>query len=143
MSEDEAARAGVKERRAYFRVDSGKANNAPPSSAATGISFYPIDLPNGGDGKPGDSVGVVAKWTWPNAFDGVTVADLRAVQAAIAVGAGVKSPQAKDWAGVAVAKVIGLDATDKADRAKIVGPSQDLDRERHVQGRPRRGLRSA
>lgn len=119
MSEDEAARAGVQERRAYFRVDSAKGNKAPPSSAADWYQLRSYDLPNGVDGKLGDSVGVVDKWKWPNALDGVTIADLRAVQAAIAAGRWRASSQAKDWAGLAVAKVLGLDASNKAASAKI------------------------
>ena len=74
---------------------------------------------NGDDERPGDSVGVVTRWEWPNAFDGVTVNDLRKVQAAIADGRWRENSQAKDWAGVAVAKVLNLDATNKAHRAKI------------------------
>ena len=124
MTEDEAAKAGVKERRAYFRVDSAKGNKAPPSSGADWYQLRSYDLPNGRDGKLGDSVGVIDKWKWPNALDGVTVADLRAVQTAIAAGRWRKDPQAKDWAGVAVAKVLGLDVEDKANKAKIAAFSR-------------------
>jgi hypothetical protein len=86
MTDTEAAQAGVKERRAYFRVDSAKGNKAPPSSAADWYQILSYELPNGRDGKLGDSVGVVGKWKWPNAVDGVTVANLCAVQTAIAAG---------------------------------------------------------
>ena len=68
----------------------------------------------------GDSVGVVTRWTWPDAFEGVTVSDLRAVQSAIAAGRWRENCQAKDWAGHAVASVLELDAANKAHRAKIV-----------------------
>ena len=119
MSEIEAARAGVENRRFYFRVDNGKANLAPPVDAAEWYRLEIVDLGNGKDDKPADSVGVVTRWTWPNAFDGVTVSDLRAVQAAIAAGRWRESPQAKDWAGYAVASVLKLDVTNKAHKAKI------------------------
>jgi hypothetical protein len=119
MSEDEAARAGVTERRAYFRVDSGKGNNSPPSSAATWYELRSFDLPNGGDGMPGDSVGVIAKWIWPDPFADVTPSDLRKAQAAIAAnGPWRENPQAKDWAGYAIAKAMGLDATGKDAKGK-------------------------
>jgi hypothetical protein len=72
-------------------------------------------LPNAGD-----NVGVVTSWTWPDAFDGVEVSHLRAVQSAIAAGRWRENSQAKDWAGRAVAGVIGLDVANKAHRAKIV-----------------------
>ena len=51
----------------------------------------------------------------------MTVADLRKAQAAISAGGPWReSPQAKDWAGIAIARVLGLDATNKADKAKII-----------------------
>lgn len=121
MTKEEAARAGVENWRAYFRVQNGKANLSPPVDKADWYRLESFDLGNGGDGQPGDSVGVVTRWTWPDAFDGVTVSDLRRVQTAIAAGHWRESPQAKDWAGHAVAKVLKLDATSKAHRAKIAG----------------------
>ena len=69
----------------------------------------------------GDSVGVVTAWTWPDAFEGVSVSDLRAVQVAIGAGRWRQSPQAKDWAGHAVAAVLRLDTASKAHRAKTNG----------------------
>jgi hypothetical protein len=119
MTEDEAARAGVENRRAYFRVQNGKANLSPPSDAAEWYRLESVDLGNGDPDHPGDSVGVVTRWTWPDAFAGVTVSDLRAVQAAIGAGRWRQSPQAKDWAGHAVANVLKLDPTNRAHRAKI------------------------
>jgi hypothetical protein len=121
MTEDEAARAGVEDKRSYFRVQNGKTNLSPPSDKAEWYRLESFDLGNGSDGQPGDSVGVVTRWTWPDAFDGVTVSDLRAVQVAIAAGRWRENAQAKDWAGHAVAKVLKLDATNKAHRAKIAG----------------------
>jgi len=119
MTDEEAARAGVENRRSYFRVENGKANLSPAPDKADWYRLESFDLGNGGDDRPGDSVGVMSRWTWPDAFDGVTVSDLRAVQAAIAAARWRESPQAKDWAGHAVAAVLKLDATNKAHRAKI------------------------
>ncbi len=113
MTENEAARAGVENRRAYFRVQNGKANLAPPAEGSDWYRIEPVALGNG------DSVGVVTRWTWPDAFDGVTVSDLRKAQAAIAVGRWRASIQSKDWAGIAIAKALNLDPTSKPHRAKI------------------------
>jgi hypothetical protein len=121
MTEDEAKRAGVETRRAYFRVQNGKANLTPAPDKADWYRLESFDLGNGGDGQPGDSVGVVTRWQWPDVFAGVTVSDLRGVQVAIAAGRWRESPQAKDWAGHAVANVLNLDATNKANRAKVAG----------------------
>jgi hypothetical protein len=119
MSEDEAARAGVENRRAYFRIQNGKANLSPSVDASEWYRLESFDLRNSGDGQPSDSVGVATRWKWPDAFDDVTVSDLRRVQDAIDAGRWRESSQAKDWAGHAVAKVLNLDPTVKAHKAKI------------------------
>lgn len=121
MTKDEAARAGVENHRTYFRVESGKTNMAAPADAADWYHVEGFDLGNGEAGKPGDNVGVVTRWAWPNAFDGVTVAALRSVQVRIAAGRWRENSQAKEWAGHAVAKVLDLDASDKAHKARIAG----------------------
>ncbi len=122
MTETEANQAGVdcESRRRYFRVEVDKANLAPPAKA-TWCCMVSVALGNGSDAPIDDQdyVGVATPWTWPDAFAGVTVTDLRAVQAAVAAGRWRESPQAKDWAGYAVASVLKLDTTNKAHRAKI------------------------
>ena len=121
MTEEEATRVGVENRRAYFRVQNGKANLSPAPDKADWYHLESVDLGNGDAKHPGDSVGVVTRWTWPDAFAGVTVSDLRAVQVAIAASRWRQSPQATDWAGHAVAAVLKLDPTNRAHRAKIAG----------------------
>jgi len=119
MSKDERERAGVKAGEAYFRVENGKANLAPPSEGADWYQVVSVDLGNGSEYEPPDNVGAVRRWTWPDPFDGVTAGDLYAVQKAIEAGQWRESPQAKDWAGKAVADALGLDLDDKADRQKV------------------------
>jgi AAA domain len=114
MTDDEAARAGVENRRAFFRVQNGKANLTPAADQAAWHQLISVDLGNG------DSVGVVTAWKWPDAFDGVTVSDLRLVQTKVAKGKWRENAQAKDWVGHAVAAVMHLDTENKAHRAKIV-----------------------
>ena len=79
MSEDEAAQAGVENRKWYFRADNGKANLAPPAEKAEWFNFVSVPLGNG------DHVGVPVPWQFPNAFDGVTTANLREAQKAVAL----------------------------------------------------------
>ena len=69
----------------------------------------------------GDDIGVATEWRWPNPLEGVCVSDLRAVQEAVADGRWRENSQAKDWVGRAVAEAMGLDASDKQHRSKIVG----------------------
>ncbi len=118
MTDDEAARAGVDKRRAFFRVDNGKANLAPPPDASEWFKLESVSLGNGAGGAD-DKIGVVIPWKWPNAMDGLSIADLRAVQEKIAGGEWAENSQSTNWAGYAVAGVIGVDAADKAGRARI------------------------
>jgi hypothetical protein len=118
MSKEEAERAGVTERRRYFRVVHGKTNLFLPPDEGTWRQLASVSLDNGVGLLPPDYIQVAATWEWPNAFDSVTTADLVAVQDAIARGDWRASPQATDWAGHAVANVLRLDLEKKSDKAK-------------------------
>jgi hypothetical protein len=118
MTEKEAEKAGVEERRRYFRITSGKANLILPSDKATWRQLLSVSLGNG-QGGPDDQVQVAAEWCWPDAFDGRTTEDLRRVQKRIAAGEWRADVQAKAWVGKAVAEELGLDPDNKAHRAKI------------------------
>lgn len=120
MTEEEAQVAGIERRRLHFRVDDGKANLAPPAEHSTWYRLASVDLGNGHMGS-GDSIGVVTPFAYraPDALDGVSVADLNAVQAAIGNGRWRASVQARNWAGVAVADALGLDLAKPGVRAKV------------------------
>jgi hypothetical protein len=121
MSEADAEKSGIEKnkRRGYFRLENGKANLTAPPDKSDWYHIEPFDLGNGGSGYPGDSVGIITRWEWPDPFAFVTVADLRRVQAAISVGRWRENSQSKDWAGHAVAEALNLDTANKAHRAKI------------------------
>lgn len=119
MSKEEAEAFGITDRaeqRRLVRVDDDKPNRAPPEDAWW-FRKASIDLENGKDGSPGDSVAAAMPWTPPNPFDGLSVRDLYRVQVAIEDGSWKENVQAKDWAGYAVADVLNLDP-DK-DKARI------------------------
>jgi AAA domain len=121
MTRDEGEKAGIEagKERFYFRSDTD--GNLSPPSTAEWFSIASQGLGNGSGGPIDDQdyVGVVTAWKLPDAFEGVTVSDLRKVQAAIGEGRWRENTQAKDWAGHAVARVLNLDAKNKAHRAKI------------------------
>lgn len=120
MSEDEARRYGIEDesRRRFFRVYDDKNNRAPPSDKSDWYRMASVSLGNG-ISDDGDNIGVVVPWSPPDAFDGVTVDHLRRVQAAVDAGEYKAHHAAEDWVGIAVADVLGLNATDKAHRARI------------------------
>ncbi|WP_306132155.1 AAA family ATPase [Roseivivax marinus] len=118
MGDDLKAEAGVQDDPAtYFAVTRDKSNLAPAGNRKW-RRMASVHLANG------DSVGVAEVWEWPDTFDGISVNDLLAVQHAIqkrhdegnAPGADWQTKQ--DWAGVIVAKILGLNA--EKDRNRII-----------------------
>jgi|EndMetStandDraft_7_1072992.scaffolds.fasta_scaffold13435_2 hypothetical protein len=119
MTPAEAARLGVDHHWRYFSVDDGKANMAPLGERRW-FKLESVSLGNSTVLHPeGDSVGVVTAWTPPNHMDGITGTDFDRCAAAIRAGRWKENVQANDWAGKAVAKVLGLDLDTKADKAKV------------------------
>ena len=120
MSDDEAKRYGIDEekRRRYFRTYDDKNNRAPPSDKSDWYTMASVSLGNGVNDE-GDNMGVVIPWSPPDAFEGISVEHLRRVQAAIAAGEYKAHHSATDWAGIAVADVLGVSVADKGDKARI------------------------
>lgn len=121
MDSDEADRFGItsdKDRRQHFNVQDDKHNRAPPE-AAEWYRIDGVDLGNGDDDHASDNIGVVVRWTPPDAFDGLSVQHLYEVQQRLAEGVWADNVQASDWAGIAVAEVIGADLDNKADKARV------------------------
>ncbi|CAM5423687.1 AAA family ATPase [Sphingobium scionense] len=121
MDKERAEQLGIgdDDRRRYFAVEDDKHNRAP-AEKADWYRLASVDLGNGDDdGNPGDSVGVAEPWTAPNPFDDLTVGHLVAVQSAIAAGDWKEHHTANDWVGNEVARVLGLDESEKADKARI------------------------
>jgi hypothetical protein len=75
MSGVDAEKAGIENRRSYFKVDNGKANLAPPPEKSEWRRFSSVDLGNGGGLADGDSVGVVVAWEWPDHTKGLRAED--------------------------------------------------------------------
>jgi hypothetical protein len=121
MSKEEAEGWNIpgEERRRYFKVYDDKNNRAPPADDSDWFYLESVHLENG------DNIGVVTPWNPPDVFDGVTTAHLAGVQTLVAKhssedGAVRASEQSKArWVGKLVAKVLDLNADDKADRRRI------------------------
>lgn len=113
MTPDERESAGIPatDLCTYFSIVRDKANLAP-AGAREWCKVLSVTLANG------DSVGVVEPWQWPDVFDGITTADLLAVQNAVDGKHPRYSEQSgDDWAGCIVADILDMDAT--ADRKRI------------------------
>ena len=120
MSKEEGEKAGLDDPKSYFRAETGKANLAPLEKADW-FKLVSVSLGNGDDERfdNSDHVAVAEPWTWPDALEGVSTADLLAIQRSVAAGRWRENNQAKDWVGKAVAAVLRLDITSKAHRSKI------------------------
>lgn len=121
MTKEEGERFGItngKELRDYIRVDDDKPNRAPPQSAAW-FRKASEHLGNSDSFERTDNVGAIERWTPPDPFDGINLRHLYDVQQLIGSGEYGANVQASDWAGNAVAEVIGADISDKADKARV------------------------
>jgi len=118
MTVDEASQWGIEgdDRRRFFRAYDDKNNRAPPASKSDWYRLASVQLGNGIADDPGDSVQVVLPWTPPDAFTGLTWEHLRDIQAKVATGTFRDSSQSPDWAGEAVAEVLGLDPGEAPKR---------------------------
>jgi len=123
MTDKEAEAVGVPidMKNWYIRIDDAKGNMSPPASNASWLQRESIMLDNGDAFEPGDNVGVVANWTPPDAFDGISPERARELLTIIEKGLkdGVRysKNKGKRWAGkVLVDEVMDMDET----KAKII-----------------------
>lgn len=121
MSKDEADKAGINpgERRLHFRIDSGKANLAPPPEKSEWRKLVGVSLGNDRGGRPADNVQVVTTWCWPDDRGDVSVHDLIELQRRISKGNYRQDPRAADWVGNLVAEGLGFDLKDRSAKASI------------------------
>lgn len=114
MADKDKEDAGLKDDPAtYFAVTRDKANLAPAGKRIW-RRMASVDL------GQGDHVGVCEAWTYPDAFDGVTVKDLLDVQEALNGRDLRYSDQVKDgsWAGEEIATVLNLGPVSDRKRIK-------------------------
>lgn len=102
-----------------FGIDRDKANLAP-AGARKWIRMASVDLGNG------DQVGVAEPWQFPDAFDGVNIRDLLAVQNEIQRRCDAGRPprfsdqSGTEWVGHIVAEFLELDAEDDKRRIRKI-----------------------
>ena len=127
MSKDDAKKIGITNHWAYFRVDDGKSNMAPPSSAADWYKLASSELGNDSEfgAGDGDSIGVVETWEPPSPTSGMSSTQTKAFLDMIAAGDWKANVRAgDDWAGVVLAKVLDLDPVE--DRSRLSAILDDM-----------------
>lgn len=120
MTDEQAQERGItpEQRGRYVSVADDKHNRAP-AEKADWYELLGVDLGNGVDSHPGDSIAVVVPWVLPDPFDNVTPQHLEQVKRVIDGGEWRENMQSSQWAGRAVADVLGLDPDNKSDRSRI------------------------
>jgi hypothetical protein len=121
VSEDDAQKMGVSddESRSLFRVDDGKANLAPPAHAAVYRKMVGVQIANG------EWVGVCTAFEPPDAFEGISLKDARAVQYAVEEAQKSGKPfrenaQSPEWVGIKIAEITGIDISDKQGKGRVL-----------------------
>ncbi len=117
MSPEEAKRLGISDsaRWLHFRADNGKANMAPPAEGADWFKLHSVALGNG------DDVGVVAAWQLPTAAADISDEQATEILDAITGGKSRAHSGATDWAGAAVADVLGWNLADRGEKTRAEG----------------------
>ena len=118
MDEDEAKKLGIDNSRGYFKVQSDKGNFAPAESAQW-YKFESVELNNGTDKRVGDSVGAVKRWYPKDPLDEVSEDMILQIISRIAQGDCKYSPQTGDWAGHAIADILGRNTQDPKDKTLV------------------------
>jgi len=110
MTKKEAEKLGMASGQScwFIRIDDAKGNMSAPSERAVWMERKSELLNNGSQegliNMPGDSVGILAKWKLPDAFDGVSTAKAREILVEIGRGKDGEKPYmvnsaGKYWAG--------------------------------------------
>ncbi len=113
MTSEEGEKAGVADYRDYVCIEACK-NNYGPLSERQWFRLEAVQLTNS------DTVAVATPWMWPDAFDGLTEARLRAVQVAVDEKRCRADSQAADWVGRTVGDVLNLDLPKDRGRIKTL-----------------------
>lgn len=130
MTKEEAAELGVTERNRFVRIDDAKTNLTLKSDRSSWFEKLSVNLENGTDDDPPDSVGALLPWTPPGAFGKFAASELRAFLAIVTAGVpgegpntfylgkkNVKNPSSQSrWVGTAFMEKFGV-SEEEAYRA--------------------------
>src|SRR5205823_2796109 len=123
MSGSEADKAGIlgNARLSYFKADTAGSSMTKPAEALEWYRFESVELGNGnGFDVEGDEVGVVVKWDYKPLCLDLSPDEARVAIAALDTGGPWREQsRSAEWAGLAIAKVMGLDLEAKGVKKQI------------------------
>ncbi len=117
-------------------MSSDKINLTAPEDDITWRYIDAVTLPNGVPDDPlnadGDSVRVVTRWEWPNAFAGLRNDQITAFQDALDAEARLirLDPQSANWVGFLLARILDEDTRPAARRKSDLTAKQVAARSR-------------
>lgn len=143
MTKSDASRLGIAEDsewKSVVRIDTGKANRAPPG-AATWIKLESQDLRNGTFLEVSDKVAVARIWHKPEPAN-LTPEMISAIQDRVSADVCAENCQAADWVGKAIAAALGLSAIEnkselQAIQRQLIASQLLMIERRRVNGRDR------
>jgi hypothetical protein len=121
MTKGEANRLDLEDRnewKSLVRIDTGKANRAPPDTA-TWIKLESQDLGNGAFLEVSDKVAVARIWQKPET-EQLLPEQIGEIQSRVAAGTYADNVQAKDWVGHVIADVLGLCAGEERQKLQAI-----------------------
>ena len=105
--------------RRFFRTSLDKQNLAPAQSDRNWHELVSVDLGNGTPplGLDSDFVGVPQKWAWPDQKVKINIDDIRRIQDAVHEKDYPAFHTATEWAGWAIAEIVGITMTRRGRKA--------------------------
>lgn len=129
MTEREANNVGMSPRRRkfYFRQDD-ESNLLPPAENSKWYEEISVDLGNAPYPEESDKIGVVVPWSYPQTNDVKTTPDEQArILAVLEQQEWWRAhPSAKDWVGVPIGSVLGIDTKSARGRKQVTTIVTDL-----------------
>jgi hypothetical protein len=149
MSGAEADKAGIvgNARLSYFKADTAGSSMTKPAEALEWYRFESVQLGNGnGFNIEGDEVGVVIKWDYKQLGLDLSPDDASVAIAALETGGPWREQsRSANWAGLAIAKVMGLNLEAKGVKSRLkvcLRSGSRMDRSNDMRMKRARGRRN-
>ena len=110
------------EHRQYFKAEIDKSNLAPIRQEPTWYRKLSVELGNGGEGEPSDTIGVIEPWDPPTSEQQAVEPDEGETEA-IVNGLGSEryrhNAQSPEWVGKRIAAILGKDPKPSGDKKYV------------------------
>ena len=120
-SKGEADMKGA-EHRQYFKAEIDKSNLAPIRQEPSWYRKLSVELGNGSEGEPSDTIGVIEPWDPPTSEQQAVEPEEEMIEA-IVTGLGSEryrsNAQSPEWVGIHIAGILGVDPKPSGDKKYV------------------------